>query len=99
MPPALDGDEDGSKRTVPQEASDDPDPAHSIVSPVNSSWRKGPLSPQDKEKIEKILAACRDRDLEALAHLATSQGGLIEDELRRTACMNSHSLLDSAHAL
>ncbi|KAF2161158.1 hypothetical protein M409DRAFT_69995 [Zasmidium cellare ATCC 36951] len=80
-----------------ERAVSDPEPAHGIVSPVNSSWQKGPLSPDDKEKVTKVLAACRNRDLQTLAHLATSQGGLIEDEVRRTAwpillgCHEHHS--------
>lgn len=75
-----------------------PHDAHDNVSPINASWQKGEVSAQDKVKITKVLAACRDRDLAALARLATSQGGLIEDEVRRTACTSSHSLSDSAHA-
>jgi hypothetical protein len=44
------------------------------------------LSPAEKEKEGLIAAACRDRDLAALVHLATSTSGLVSDSLRRTAC-------------
>jgi hypothetical protein len=44
------------------------------------------LSPAEKEKEALISAACRDGDLAALVHLATSTSGLISDSLRRTAC-------------
>ena len=61
-------------------------------SPVNASWQQEPLSAPLKEKVARILAACRDRDLHALATLAISKGGLVEDEVRRTACMNQPPL-------
>ena len=54
--------------------------------PLSASWRSEPLSPTEREKVSKILKASRDRDLTALRDLATSQGGLVEDEVRRTAC-------------
>lgn len=38
------------------------------------------------EKAEAIRQACNSHDLEALASLATSEGGLMEDELRQVAC-------------
>jgi len=50
------------------------------------SWRPKPLSAVETDKVMQILQACRDRDLEALSALATSEHGLIEDEIRRTAC-------------
>lgn len=43
-------------------------------------------SPPDAEKVSRILVACRQNDLDSLAGLATSPGGLVEDEIRRTAC-------------
>lgn len=39
----------------------------------------------EKDKIARILSACRDRDLEALCELACSEKGLVDDEVRRTA--------------
>lgn len=59
---------------------------HSLP-PLEASWRHEPLSPYEHDKVQCILAACRDRDLEQLRELTTSEGGLIEDEVRRTACM------------
>jgi len=49
-------------------------------------WRAEPLSAVETNKVMQILQACRDHDLEALSALATSKHGLIEDEIRRTAC-------------
>lgn len=37
-------------------------------------------------KREKIIEACKARDLDTLVTQATSEGGLLEDELRKTAC-------------
>lgn len=47
-------------------------------------------SAADAEKVNRILAASRENDLDFLAALATSPGGLLEDEIRRTACMCPH---------
>lgn len=38
------------------------------------------------EKKELIRRACDMRDLDALVSYATSEGGLLEDELRQRAC-------------
>lgn len=46
----------------------------------------------EKDKIARILSACRDRDLEALCELACSEKGLVDDEVRRTACKFLDSL-------
>ncbi|KAK0276048.1 GTPase-activating protein gyp8 [Friedmanniomyces endolithicus] len=54
--------------------------------PLSASWRSEPLSATEQAKVRNILKACRDRHLVALRDLATSEGGLIEDEIRRTAC-------------
>ena len=54
-------------------------------------------------KVTQIVQACRNDDLDALIALATSSNGLVEDELRRTACMASvarnlnHSMLTCHH--
>ncbi|KAK3074778.1 GTPase-activating protein gyp8 [Teratosphaeriaceae sp. CCFEE 6253] len=53
--------------------------------PLSASWRSEPLSSHEWDKVQSILEACRDRNLILLRKLATSQGGLIEDEVRRTA--------------
>ena len=39
------------------------------------------------DKRQRIFQACVDRDVDKLRKLAISDGGLIDDELRRTACM------------
>lgn len=41
--------------------------------------------PGASPKIEKILGACKWKDLDALRSLAISEGGLIDDDLRRLA--------------
>lgn len=41
---------------------------------------------KDNEKNAAILEACKWKDLESLRKLATSEGGLLTDELRRKAC-------------
>ena len=43
-------------------------------------------SPLHSDKAKRILAACRNNDLDALIELATSTGGLVDDEIRQTAC-------------
>jgi hypothetical protein len=52
-----------------------------------------PRSPQTldtskADKVDRILLACHESDLDTLATLATSDGGLLNDEIRRTACMH-----------
>ncbi|KAK4541682.1 hypothetical protein LTR36_007826 [Oleoguttula mirabilis] len=56
-----------------------------FLPPLTASWRLEPLSPAEKDKVHRILRACRDRDLDELRGLGTTEGGLIEDEVRRTA--------------
>lgn len=51
-------------------------------------------SVHDSEKVEAIRRACDLRDIDALISHATSEGGLLKDELRRLACMLPTSLLD-----
>ena len=48
-----------------------------------------PLSAAAASKVTRIVQACRNDDLDALIALAASSNGLVEDELRRTACMAS----------
>jgi len=46
-------------------------------------------------KATKILDACKWKDIEALRILATSEYGLVSDDVRRQACLCHHeSLLD-----
>jgi hypothetical protein len=40
-------------------------------------------------KVKQILDACGENDFNAVAALATSVGGLVEDDVRRTACKRS----------
>ncbi|KAF2402050.1 hypothetical protein EJ06DRAFT_491965 [Trichodelitschia bisporula] len=54
------------------------------ASPASSACASAP-SPHEKDKAERILEACRNHDLDSLAALATSPGGLVDDALRRTA--------------
>lgn len=56
------------------------------VPPLSASWRNEPLADDERKKIQQVLEACRDRDYAALQALAASPGGLVEDEVRRTAC-------------
>ena len=42
---------------------------------------------QKKMKREEIVRACDQSDLKQLVQLASSSGGLLEDELRQSACM------------
>ncbi|KAK5132506.1 hypothetical protein LTR08_008890 [Meristemomyces frigidus] len=84
----------GSSGTEPVAHSDGGRPAGALsstghpesVPPLSASWRQAPLSQVEKDKVHRILQACRDRDLDELRELGTSDGGLIEDEVRRTAC-------------
>lgn len=41
---------------------------------------------QDPSKREKIFQACRNKDISQLRELAISNGGLVDDEVRRVAC-------------
>jgi DNA-binding GntR family transcriptional regulator len=43
------------------------------------------------EKMAQIMTACAGRDLAALIELATSDLGLVDDTLRRSACMSPSS--------
>lgn len=49
------------------------------------------------KKRSQILKACEDRDMDALASLAASQGGFLDDDTRRFVCKfkergeNTHS--------
>lgn len=42
---------------------------------------------QRKMKREEIVRACDQGDLKQLVQLASSSGGLLDDELRQSACM------------
>ncbi|KAF1976559.1 hypothetical protein BU23DRAFT_578482 [Bimuria novae-zelandiae CBS 107.79] len=53
--------------------------------PTRRSTITAELSLAEKEKVAQISAACQDRNLDALVHLATSTHGLVSDDLRRAA--------------
>jgi hypothetical protein len=46
-------------------------------------------SPQQSNKIEQIRKACHDRNCANVISLAKTEGGLINDDVRREACMVS----------
>lgn len=41
----------------------------------------------ESNKRDRIFQACQDRDVDLLRQFASSEGGLVDDEVRRTACM------------
>ena len=43
-------------------------------------------------KYERIQQACNGKDVDKLRGFAASEGGLLDDELRRKACMAKHAL-------
>ena len=52
-------------------------------------WKGKPLTQEACIKVNRILTACgKQRDLRSLVALATSAGGLVDDEVRRVACMS-----------
>ncbi|EME47695.1 hypothetical protein DOTSEDRAFT_69597 [Dothistroma septosporum NZE10] len=78
------GDGIASFRTEAREASSG-SVSSSPESSSKSQAQSQPLSQRARAKAHEILAACRDEDHKALAELAASEGGLVEDEVRRTA--------------
>lgn len=54
--------------------------------PLSESWRAEPLSGSEKSKVASIIKACTDHDLKKLAALSSTEGGFVEDEVRRMAC-------------
>lgn len=57
--------------------------------PLSPSWRTDPLTPDEGKKVASIIQACNDADVAALAALASTEGGFIEDEIRRRTCRSS----------
>ena len=50
-------------------------------------WKGGSLTQEACTKVNRILAVCNGKqDLGSLVALATSAGGLVDDEVRRVAC-------------
>lgn len=54
---------------------------------VSMDMHGGRRSPAARAKVDRIWKACEeDRDIEALVQLATSENGLVDDEVRQKAC-------------
>ena len=47
----------------------------------------GPVIDDVSQKVHEIHEACRRQDVDSIRALASSEGGLIDDEARRAACM------------
>ena len=60
--------------------------ATSQSDPIPQQLVQPSLTLFERNKAAAILQACRIHDLEALISLATSESGLVEDEVRQTAC-------------
>ena len=54
--------------------------------PLSESDSIGLKSHNGSEKVQSIWRACQGRELEKLREFAISEGGLVNDELRRLAC-------------
>lgn len=54
--------------------------------PPLSGVRKQALSEAEEAKVQLIINATESRDYQALSELASSSGGLIDDEVRRVVC-------------
>ncbi|PNS16997.1 TBC1 domain family member 20 [Sphaceloma murrayae] len=53
--------------------------------PLSDSWRLEPLTTRERDKVASIVKACTEQDLTALAFQASTEGGFVEDEIRRQA--------------
>jgi hypothetical protein len=72
--------------------------------PVGKESRSGMTFQEDislldgvpnKMKREEIVLACEQRNLKQLVQLASSAGGLLDDELRQSACMTATLLISN----
>ena len=71
----------------------EPAPPGNLVSARKSGLQEHDVPSSKSEKIDRILAACGAlENLEPLIALATSSNGLINDEIRRVACMSQEHL-------
>ncbi|KZF23442.1 RabGAP/TBC [Xylona heveae TC161] len=88
----------GSERSLANSTADPPS------SSPTSQWERRPLSAPEANKAAQILGACELGDVEALSNLATSEYGLVEDNLRRAAwpillgCKQSNKTTDKYNA-
>ena len=53
----------------------------------SSNDKQGASDDDGGHKYEQIQQACQDQTVDKLRGFATSEGGLLDDELRRKACM------------
>lgn len=54
--------------------------------PFTAGQSSDGLDDSKRSKLDEVLTACRDQDINALKALATSNGGLVNDHARRAAC-------------
>ena len=79
---------DGSQPVGQDYLSEKDQPSITITQPLSAAISDGQIQPaQTSGKVEQIRRACRDRDCAALINLAKTEGGLIDDDVRREACM------------
>lgn len=80
----------GDDRDEPESSSNshEADDPGSISSKSNDELPSKPLSFSGRPKVAQIVQACTDNgNIPILAALATSTSGLVDDEVRRNACM------------
>ena len=89
---AADAQKDPSKDGIATSA-DDGLPAAGRAKPFDH-WQGRLLTPEECGKVVEIAASCEDaRDVRLLVTYATSPHGLVDDQVRRIACMSPHNLL------
>lgn len=70
-----------------RELSDQFDSTIAAVNTSEDSQDKDPEERKRSDEVNRILAACEHpHDLDLLIRLATSPGGLINDQVRKIAC-------------
>ncbi|GAB1737307.1 hypothetical protein NU219Hw_g1233t1 [Hortaea werneckii] len=83
---AAAGDSDGDTGITNRQPSAEAAAAENPpLPPLSVSWKHDPLSQTQEDKVGSIRQACVARNLDRLREFATSKGGLITDEVRRTA--------------
>jgi hypothetical protein len=81
---------DGSLPVGRASLSEKDDATITITQPLSAAIADGQLKPaQSSYKVEQIRRACCDRDCAALVTFAKTEGGLLDDDVRREACMIS----------
>lgn len=91
----MERNEDGrTDPSVPSPSDPPPNEATEIEWRPYNEWKGKPLARVECKKVDEILAVCEEPvDSDALARLATSTGGLLDDEVRQTACTSTNYLL------